>query len=157
MQLTETFQAIEVLGPVRAIATVPGLYPALSALHILGIGLLVGCIATVDLRLLGLLGRQLDAALLTLVRLALAGFALAVVTGLCLVSVRIASYAGNPAFLLKLVLLVMAGANAALLRLAGGSVADGASLRTVRARLAGIASLTLWIGAIGAGRWIAFV
>ncbi len=40
---------------VRFIATAPGAYPVLSALHILGIALLVGPILLVDLRMIGVL------------------------------------------------------------------------------------------------------
>ncbi|MDY6961140.1 MAG: hypothetical protein SV862_04505, partial [Pseudomonadota bacterium] len=60
MQLSAVFQWIEAFSLVRLIVTIPGLYPAISALHILGIALLVGPIATVDLRILGFLGGKLD-------------------------------------------------------------------------------------------------
>jgi hypothetical protein len=157
MQLSAVFQWIEALPLIRLIVIIPGIYPAISALHILGIGLLVGSIATVDLRLLGVLGAKLDAAMPGLVRMALAGFALALTTGLLLVSVRIGNYAANPAFLAKMAILLAAGANALLLRLAAGSADVTPMLNTRRGRIAGSLSLTLWISAIFSGRWIAFV
>jgi hypothetical protein len=155
--VTISLQAIEVLAPVRAIATTPGLYPALSALHILGVGILVGSIATVDLRLLRLIGSQVDDAVPWLIRFAIGGFVLAAVTGLCLASVRIAAYAQNAAFLAKLILLMIGGTNACLLRLCRHRIQETEDHRVLVGALAGVVSLTVWIATIAAGRWIAFV
>lgn len=157
MQLALVFEWIEALPLVRLIVVVPGLYPAISALHILGIGLLVGSIAVVDLRLLGVLGSTFDEALAGLVRVALTGFAVAVMTGLILVSVRIGNYAANPALLAKMAILLSAGANALTLRVAAGSPDVRMVLGTRRGRLAGGLSLTLWVSAVFSGRWIAFL
>jgi hypothetical protein len=157
MQLSETFHWIEALSLVRMIATVPGLYPAISALHILGIALLVGCIAAVDRRLLGIFSAKLDGALPSLVRVALAGFAVAATTGSLLVSVQIGNYASNPAFLTKLVILLVAGMNALVLRLGAGSADVSYGLGTSRGRLAAGLSLALWTSAVFSGRWIAFI
>jgi hypothetical protein len=150
-------EAVESLPVVRAIVTVPWLYPLLSALHVLGIGLLFGAIVTVDLRLLGVLAPAFDPVLPTLLRIAIGGFVVVAVTGMALASVRLATYAANPAFLLKQTLILAAGTNALVLRLGGrGSPITRLAGRR-RARLAAFVSLSLWTGAIFAGRWIAFV
>ncbi len=140
--------AIEAAPVVRFLATAPGVYPVVSALHVLGIALTVGPILLVDLSTLGRLGPALDAARASLVRAALAGFALAAATGLALASVRISEYVANPAFQAKLVLLGLAGLNAL-----AHHVAAGARAR----RSTALASIALWIGVVFAGRWIAFV
>ncbi|NNU36025.1 hypothetical protein G9X64_05915 [Rhizobium sophorae] len=157
MQLSAAFRWIEALPLVRMIVTVPGLYPAISALHIFGIALLVGCIVTVDLRLLGVVSAKLDEALPGLVRVALAGFAVAATTGVLLVSVRIGNYAFNPAFLAKMALLLIAGTNALVLRLGTGSADVRGGLGTSHGRLAAGLSLALWTSAVFSGRWIAFI
>lgn len=157
MQLSESFQWIEALPLVRLIVIIPGLYPAISALHILGIALLVGCIATVDLRLLGVFSTKLDDALPSLIRMALTGFTVAATTGMLLVSVRIGNYAFNPAFLTKMALLLIAGTNALVLRLRAGSADVRHGLGTFRGRLAAALSLALWTSAVFSGRWIAFI
>lgn len=156
MQLTWLLQWIEAAPAVRLIVTVPGLYPAISALHILGIGILVGSMAPVDLRLLRVLGPQFDAVLPTLVRFALFGFAIAATTGLLLVSVRIENYAQNPAFLAKLAILLAAGLNAIGLRIASRPDGFVSMVGRARGRAAAVASLGLWLCAVFAGRWIAF-
>lgn len=151
------FQQIEALGPVRLIVMVPWLYAVISALHIIGIAVLFGSIAVADLRLMGLLGRQFDNTLPVLVRLAIGGFILAASTGLLLVSVRITGYAGNPAFLIKMMILGAAGCNALILRLIHPGVDLAAIAGTLKARLSAVVSLSLWISVVFAGRWIAFV
>ncbi|NKN37322.1 hypothetical protein HFC70_13250 [Agrobacterium sp. a22-2] len=157
MQLTEAFEWIETIPLVRMIVTIPGLYPAISALHILGIALLVGSIAIVDLRLLGVLSAKLDEALSDLMRMALVGFAVAASTGLLLVSVQIDHYASNPAFLTKMAILLVAGTNAVLLRAAAGAADIRRVLDTSRGRIAAALSLAVWVSAIFSGRWIAFI
>ncbi|WP_270938977.1 DUF2214 domain-containing protein [Falsiroseomonas oryzae] len=135
------------------------LYPLVNAGHILGLALLVGAIATLDLRLLGLFGRHPLAHLgPPLRRVAAAGLVLAVATGVPLFSVRPVAYAANPAFLLKLGLVGLGIANAAVLHrsprwraaIAGAPVSAGL-------RAAALLSLLVWVAAIGAGRWIGFL
>ncbi|WP_311044342.1 DUF6644 family protein [Rhizobium lentis] len=157
MQLASIFDWIETLSAVRLIVIIPGLYPAISALHILGIGLLVGSIVTVDLRLLNVLGHAFDDALRSLVRIALAGFFVAFTTGLLMLSVRIQQYTSNPAFLAKMLLLLCAGTNAIALRFATGSPDIRRILNTRPARIAGGLSIGIWVSTVFSGRWIAFL
>lgn len=157
MPLMEIFQWIEGLPLVRLIVTTPWVYPTISALHIIGIGVLLGSILPVDLRLLRVLGPGSDVVMPALVRMAITGFAVAATTGLLLASVRIGNYAGNPAFLAKMVILAAAGVNAVFVR-ALARPGDVVSLggRTA-GRFAAIFSLCCWTGAVFAGRWIGFV
>jgi hypothetical protein len=157
MQLTDILIAIEGASPVRFIAATPFVYPAISALHIFGIALVFGSIVPVDLRLLRMLGPRFDPVLPSLVRHALLGFAIAASTGVVLASVRIGDYAGNPAFLMKMLILTTAGANALLLRGFSGTRSLPEMVGRPAGRIAAAASLSLWIGAVLAGRWIAFV
>lgn len=154
--MAELFASIETHKFVRLLVTTPWVYPTLSALHILGIGMLIGSILAVDLRLLRVLGPALDDALSLLVRMALCGFALAATTGLLLAAVRISTYLGNPAFLAKMAVLLAAGLNAVWLRMSAGHELP-AMVGSWRAVRAAILSTTLWVGAVFAGRWIAFV
>lgn len=156
MQLTVVIQWIEGSLPVRALVEIAWLYPTISALHLFGIALVFGSIVPVDLRLLRVLGPQFDAVLVSLVRTAVIGFALAVTTGFLLASVRIADYASNPAFLAKMLILAAAGSNALVLRVMSGSRHAADAVATPAGASAAAISLALWIAAILAGRWIAF-
>jgi hypothetical protein len=116
------------------------LYPAISALHIAGLGALFGALLVHHL---ALWRGQAAAVALPVIRWALI---LALATGVLLFLPRAGQYAGNPAFQVKLVLIVTACLNA---------VAFHLWRRAPHALLAGL-SLALWAGAILAGRWIAF-
>lgn len=142
----EALAALEAAPAVRWLATAPGAYASLSALHILGLCLLVGPIALADLRLIGALGPALDPALPVLRRCAAAGLALAAATGALLFAVQATEYAANPAFGVKLGLVAAGVAHAWAWR---GRARPPA--------WAGAASLAIWLAALTAGRWIAFV
>jgi hypothetical protein len=134
-------------------------YLLVNAAHILGVGLLVGAILPLDLRLLGFF-RQIPLAVLApfLSRAAATGAVLAIVTGLWLFSVKPAEYAGNAAFLWKVALLVLALANVALQhgnRRFAAVIASGALRPMVR--LVASCSILLWLSVLVAGRWIGFV
>lgn len=131
---------------------IPWLYPALEALHVLGIALLFGGLLVFELRLLGL-ARTLEPralARLTL-PLALLGFAICAATGLTMFAGQAQELLANRAFQLKLGLIALAGANAAWLHARGGLVhIDQLS------RLQCLLSLGFWLAVIICGRWIAY-
>lgn len=134
-------------------------YLCVNAAHIAGLGLLLGAIVPLDLRLAGL-WRQLPLLVLfpLLSRTAATGLSLALLTGLWLFSVRPADYVGNPAFQYKLGLLVLALGNIAWQH---SSPALVRCLRTevlpLGLRLRALASTLLWLAVLLAGRWIGFV
>jgi hypothetical protein len=139
----------------RASATV---YLLVNAAHILGLALLVGAILPLDLALLGLVRIPLPVVAPFSSRVAAAGLALAALTGLTLLSVRPAEYLANPAFQAKMALLALAFGNIALQH-------AGSAWRRVlageppspAARAIALASATLWLAVLVAGRWIGFV
>ncbi|MBO1074302.1 DUF2214 domain-containing protein [Roseomonas marmotae] len=134
-------------------------YLFVNAAHILGIGLVLGAILPLDLRLMGFF-RQVPLAVLGpfLTRAAAAGLALALLTGFWLFTVRPPHYLGNAAFLAKLALLACALLNIGLQHGAGFyrlAVDGGAVAMPVRVMAA--ASAILWLAALVAGRWIGFL
>lgn len=135
------------------------LYLMVNAAHILAIGLLIGAILPLDLRLLGLFGHgPVDVLAPFLARAAAIGLLMAVITGLCLFSVRPAAYLANPAFLTKLTLLMLGTLNALSVRMSTAwSIALADGLVILRLRVQALASLLIWLSALLAGRWIGFV
>lgn len=135
------------------IVTHPYAYPLLEALHIAGIGVLLGNLVLFELRVWGF-GAALPAAALARLALPLAagGFVLAAASGSLMFLSQPAELLGNRAFVVKLALLLLAGANAALFHARGGVARLD---RTARALTA--LSLGLWLAVIGCGRWIAYV
>ena len=130
----------------------PIAYPLLEVLHIVGIALLVGNLVLFELRVWGL-GAQLPVQALAhlALRLSLSGFGLIALSGLLMFAGQPGELIGNPAFLVKMALITLAGINAALFHWRGGVQRLD---RTARIQTA--LSMGLWLGAIICGRWIAY-
>lgn len=134
-------------------------YPVLNALHVMSIGLIVGAITTLDLRLLGVF-RAVPIALLAppLVRVAQTGVTLALISGFLLFSVQPANYLTNTAFQIKLLFLSLAIVNALTVHQLPGwrrALAENSAPPLLAATA--LMSLLLWVLTIMAGRWIAFI
>lgn len=135
------------------LAAHPWAYPALEVLHIVGIALLLGSLVLLELRVWGL-GAELP--LRSLARLSLAvtltGFGLVSFSGLLMFGAHPAEMLANRAFLAKLVLVQLAGLNAAWFHSRDSlGRCDGV------ARAQTVISLGLWLAAIICGRWIAYL
>lgn len=134
-------------------------YLLVNAAHVLGVGLLLGAVVALDLRLLGAFAahplRHLGPPLR---RVAGAGLVLAAATGLLLFATRPIAYVENPAFLAKLALLGLALVNLALLH-AGGRwrAALQTDVPAPSLRAAALVSLLAWPGVLLAGRWVGFL
>lgn len=138
---------------IEAIASSAWAYPLLESLHIIGIGLLLGSLVLLELRVWGQAAALPVAAL---ARLALsvtaAGFALAVLSGLLMFAAAPAELLAKRLFIIKMGLLMLAGLNAMWFH-ARGSLQrlDG----TARAQT--LLSLALWTAVIFSGRWLAYI
>lgn len=134
-------------------------YPIVNALHIFGLGLLVGSIVLVDLRLVGFFPRTPTTFFGRIVEpAAIIGLVIAAVTGFFLFIVKPTDYAVNDAFRVKLVLVVLALLNALFQRFGSGwrlAMVEGTIVARVRVQAA--VSLVLWIAILFAGRFIAFL
>ncbi len=129
-------------------------YGALNAAHILAIGILLGSIVNVDLRIMGLWrGDRWREGMAEALPLARAGFVLAVLTGGALFAVRASRYVTMTPFLLKMGLLVLALANVVVFHWMLRRLGE----RGMGLRLSAAASLTLWIGILASGRAIGFL
>jgi hypothetical protein len=155
-------QWLEATGPAEAISESDWLFPCIEVVHVLAITLVVGSISMVDLRLLNLnlRDRPADEVIAEVLPFTWVGFGVAVLTGSLLFASAATKYWGTALFRLKLVMLALAGINmlafhasATYRRLPAWS----ASPHTPRAaKIAGAASLVLWIGVVACGRWVGF-
>src|SRR6202050_2385502 len=121
-----------------------------ETVHTLGIILVAGTIMLVDLRLLGLgLRREpVSHVVSRIVPWTLSGFGLMFLTGGWLFSAEASKLYHSPAFRIKMMLLSLAGLNALIFHLdiyRRSAEWDGMPVAPIRARLAGLASLVLWI------------
>ena len=138
------------------------LFPAIETLHLLGMAVLVGTVAIFDLRLLGWMLRRERVTVLAgrLLPWTWAGFAVQVVTGALLFSSEAVKLSTNPAFRIKMVLIVLAGLHALVFHwTVYRDVAswDLGEVLPLGAKISGLLSILLWIGVVAAGRFIGFV
>jgi hypothetical protein len=136
------------------------LYPIVEIVHLTGIALLVGSIAMLDLRLLGLSNsvpvRRLASHILPWTA---ASFLLIVPSGLSMFVAHAGDFIGSPVFVLKICLILSAGVNAAVFH---AGVFRGAAQWDVNrappavARLSAALSLLLWVSVIACGRLLAY-
>lgn len=151
---------LEASAPAQALRASLWLYPLVSTVHVVGIALLFGGIAGLDLRLIGAWrGVPVDALARVLVPVAATGVLLAVSSGLLLFITRAPDYVNEPLFAIKLALIGAALANALALRLSRHwqrRQALRADMSPRAWRVAGVLSLLLWLGVITAGRLIGY-
>jgi hypothetical protein len=134
-------------------------FPTLQSLHFIGMALLIGIVCAIDLRVLGVARAIPLAPLHRLLPLAFIGFGLNLLTGIFFFCHDPWVYAFNPAFRLKILLILVAGLNALWFRL--GVFLDletwGPGIEASRlAKTISALSLLIWLGVITAGRYIAF-
>lgn len=132
-------------------------WPIAECLHFIGLCLLFGAVGMFDLRMLGVArGVQLRA-LHRLIPFGWVGFALSITTGSFFVLTTPDQYLHNPAFLIKLSFMLLAGVNMALFyAIAARTVwLTGADdVPPLSARIFGAVSLLSWLGVMTCGRVI---
>lgn len=158
--MSSAMHTIEASGLGRFMREALWAYPAAETVHIIGIGLLFGSIAIVDLRLLGL-GRRLPVSALAgfAVPWSLAGFALAATAGLLMFTAHAAEFITLPVFILKMGLILVGGINAAILHiglLRDTRAWDAGATTPPAAKVAAGLSLALWISVVACGRLLAY-
>lgn len=135
------------------IASNPWAYPALEALHIVGIALLLGNLVLLEIRVLGgAAALPLPALARAALPLVLAGFGLCAASGLLMFATQPLDLLGNRAFFIKMGLLMAAGTNAAMFHARGGL-----QRLDLTARLQTVLSLGIWVAVIIMGRSIAYL
>jgi uncharacterized protein DUF6644 len=131
------------------------LFPVIQSIHIIGLTILVGTIALVDLRLLGITMRRHEIPNLAsaLASWTSGGLLTVIVTGPVLFGADIARYLNNPAFLFKMALLAVALAGHFTLH--RSAVRKDATPVPARQKAIAVLSLILWSAVVLAGRAIA--
>ena len=146
-------------SPVADLMHTAWAWPIAESVHFLGLCMLIGCIGTFDLRLLGVAKRVPIAAMHRLIPFGILGFVINISSGLMFVLTEPDQYIYNPSFHIKLLFLAIAGLNAGMFYLSSYRqvFAVKASLNApVRAKVIAAISLGAWITVIVCGRLITF-
>ena len=132
-------------------------YPTVLAAHTVGMSLLVGASAALDLRLLGVAPQVPLGPLAVLFRVLWTGAGLSIVSGLLLFGADASTKGATPVFLVKLAFIAAALVVAGRLRRTIYRAGSDAVAVPFAAKALAVASLLLWAGAIAAGRFMAYL
>jgi hypothetical protein len=126
-------------------------YPVVQLIHFSGLSLWVGTIAVVDLRFLGLAARRQSAGQFAqqFVGWTWSGLGIAFVGGALLFSASASAFFSNPAFRIKLALILAGVFYHLVVQRKAGKWGESPAIPTV-AKLAAFFELALWIGVITA-------
>ncbi len=162
MALQDFFAWIEATSAASAIAESTWMFPAIEFVHVLAIVQVIGSIAMLDLRLVGVHRRELG--VVTLAEEVLpwtwAAFTIALISGSLMFISAATRYSMNWPFRLKMLLLVAAAINMLIFHVSIYRRVHEWNTQLPpprQARLAGFTSLAFWISVTFAGRWIGFV
>ena len=136
-------------------------YGVVNLVHILGLSTLFGSVLVLDLRLLGAWRRvPLSAIETPTVTLAACGFAVAVMSGVSLISANATEYLGNPFLPIKFAAIGLGVLNVIVVRFipawrARVALASAAG-EGLALKLVGGTSLACWVTAVAAGRMLGY-
>jgi hypothetical protein len=136
-------------------------FPLLESAHVIGLALVFGTIAVIDLRLLGLAStaRSFSRIASDVMNWTWAAFAVTAVTGLLMFITNAQVYFHNAYFRAKILLLVLAALNVIVFQLTAARTVqrwDSASSAPPVGRAVAVLSLVIWVAVIFAGRMIGF-
>jgi hypothetical protein len=137
------------------------LFPLIESTHVLGLTMVFGTIAIIDLRLLGIAStrRPFTRIANDVLKWTWTAFALTVTTGALMFITNAGVYYHNFYFRMKMATLVLAGINMLMFELTAGRSLqrwDKDETAPLAGKTVAALSLVLWISIIFMGRWIGF-
>ena len=136
------------------------LWPILEIFHFFGLTLLMGGLIIVDLRMIGFLSYIGLEEVKKLLPLVIFGFLVNLITGVLFLFGDPSRYSINIGFQIKMILVSLAGCNAAIYHLKVEPLFSNLNLTDrlpLMIKITGFTSLTLWTGVLLLGRLIPYV
>jgi hypothetical protein len=133
-------------------------WPSLETLHFIGLSLLIGVILLIDLRMLGVMKDVAFPALHRLLPWAILGFGTNLVTGMLFFVASPEQYDRNVAFVWKMILVMLAGANALYFTLFDEAwVLRPGDDAPFTAKAVAVSAIALWLGILYFGSMLPFI
>jgi hypothetical protein len=161
MNLTSLWQALENSSVAQFVASSTWAFPTIETLHVIFFVMVLGSIVVMDVRMIGLTATDYAFTKLSrdTLRITWVAFICAAITGSLLFMSKATSYAINPYFQRKMIVMALAGVNMIVFHAitwknvkqwdVGGAI-------PVAAQLAGALSLILWVLVVFFGRTVGF-
>jgi hypothetical protein len=161
MDINALLKSLEATGLATKIRDSVFLFPMLESTHVIGLALVFGTIAVIDLRLLGIASTQRSFQRMAsdILKWTWAAFALTALTGALMFTTNATVYYHNFYFRTKMVLLALTGINMLFFELTAGRTIhrwDTAPSAPRAGKAVAVLSLTMWIAIICVGRLIGF-
>jgi hypothetical protein len=161
MGIPEVLASLEASSFAAGIRNSLYLFPLIESAHVIGLTMVFGTIAIIDLRLLGMASteRPFSRMASDILKWTWAAFALTVATGLLMFMTNAGVYYHNFYFRSKMAMLALAGINTLIFELtAFRSIQrwDKDAAAPPAGRTVAAVSLLIWISIIFLGRWIGF-
>lgn len=133
-------------------------WPSLETLHFIGLSLLIGVILLIDLRMLGVMKDVAFPALHRLLPWAILGFGTNLVTGILFFVASPDQYDQNVAFVWKMILVMLAGANALYFTVFDEAwVLKPGDDAPFTAKAVAVSAIALWLGVLYFGSMLPFL
>jgi len=161
MDVAGFLKSLEASGLATNIRDSVYLFPMIESTHVIGLALVFGTIAIIDLRLLGIASTQRSFQRMAsdILKWTWAAFALTALTGALMFITNASVYYHNFFFRTKMLMLVLTGINMLFFELSAGRTIHGwdqAPSAPRAGKAVAVLSLALWIGVICMGRLIGF-
>lgn len=154
------WQSIEYSGLGTTIAESTWMFPTIETIHVIALVTVIGTIAVMDFRLVGLASRKSSVTQMSddTLKWTWMAFVLAAITGTLMFVSKASTYMVNPYFLIKMGLLVLAGLNMLYFHYVTYKTVhewNNGAIPTA-AKVSGIMSLIFWVLVVFFGRAIGF-
>ena len=160
MAVPAIFKALQASPLGSTISQSTWMFPTIETVHVVAVATVIGTIAVVDLRLLGVASNKRPASALIheFLPWTWAAFGLALVSGSLMFVSRAADYMAIPPFLAKFAIMALAAVNMLVFHLTAERRIAAWDLGppSASARIAGGLSLLLWTAIIVCGRQVGF-
>jgi len=161
MDVAGFLKSLEASGLATNIRDSVYLFPMIESTHVIGLALVFGTIAIIDLRLLGIASTQRSFQRMAsdILKWTWAAFALTALTGALMFITNASVYYHNFYFRTKMLMLALTGINMLFFEVSAGRTIHGwdqAPSAPRAGKAVAVLSLALWIGIICMGRLIGF-
>jgi len=155
-------ESVTAIGPLARtvgnyVRDTPWTWVTSETLHFVGLSLLIGVLAIINLRLLGFMKQLPTSVLMRLLPWGMLGYAINAMTGMLLFAAAPQQYFGNPAFFWKMVFLMLGGANVVYFTFdTGWQIETGRGAPSLSKVLA-LSAMFLWVGVMYWGSMLPFI
>lgn len=140
------------------VTKVPWMWPTCETLHFIGLSLLLGIVFLVDLRMLGIMKSVSFTALHRLLPWGILGLGINLLTGMLFFMGVPSQYIGNTAFRWKIVLILLAGANAVYFTIFDETWAlKAGDDAPFSAKAVAVSAMALWVAVMYCGSMLPFL